>query len=104
MCFWSSGIYESNEDSFWNLIMFGPRKPSRILNDSRFVLGLTIIDFVAGVGVFIILARVLNETPYDALSFLGAILFCALLIPIRIKHREHIVRDYVSKVLSRGRF
>lgn len=84
--------------------MFGPKKPSRILNDSRFVFGLSLMDFAAAVCVFVILARLLNDTPYAALSFLGAVIFCVLLIPIRIKHREHIIRDLISHILSRGRF
>jgi hypothetical protein len=84
--------------------MYGPRRPSRILNDSRFVLGITLTDFGFSVGIFVVLARFLNETPYALMSFVGAVLFCLVLIPIRIKHREHIIRDLLAKTLARGRF
>lgn len=83
--------------------MLTPQRPSRILNDSGFLLGLSLTDFVGGVAVFVILASVLNETPYAVLSFIGAIFFCGILIPIRHRHRNKIIRDFFSRRLrTRG--
>ncbi len=84
--------------------MFGPRMPSRVLNDSRFVLGLTLPDFVAVISSFVVFARILDETPYAPLSFLGALLVGAVLLPMRLRHREHILRDLAVRILNRGRF
>lgn len=83
--------------------MFGSRKPSRILNDSKFILGLTIIDIGAAVLIFVFLARLLDDSPYAILSFLGAFVFCAALIPIRYKHREKTIRDFLMSIFCRGR-
>jgi hypothetical protein len=85
-------------------MMYGPKRPSRLLNDSRFVLGLNAVDFSASVGVFVMSAQFLNETPYAILSIIFAALFCAAMIPIRMKHRDRICRDTLLLILTRGRF
>jgi hypothetical protein len=84
--------------------MFGPRLPSRVLNDSRFVLGLTLPDFVIVIASFVLFSRILNDSPYAPLSFIGAALVGGILLPIRLRHREHILRDLTVWILSRGRF
>jgi len=79
------------------------RVPSRVLNDSRFILNLGIADFAAGLGIFVVLSRILENTPYAMASFAGAILFWVGILPVRLGHRPHAVRDYLTMLVSRGR-
>ncbi len=73
--------------------MYGFRKCSRILNDKRFVFSLSMKDFIGIVAVFVILSSILDDTPYALLAFVGAVVFGVGLSPIRIKHRDHFIRD-----------
>ena len=86
--------------------MYGLRRASRILNDKRFVFSLSIKDFVGVLTVFVVLSAALDNTPYALMAFVGAILFALILAPIRIKHRDHYIRDlmffYIIKTF-RGR-
>ena len=73
--------------------MYGPRQPSRVLNNSRFFLSLGLSDFMAAVAVFVIASRILDGTPYTLLAAVAPLALCALLIPLRFKYRRKIIRD-----------
>ena len=73
--------------------MYGFKKGSRILNDKRFLFSLSMKDFVGILVVFVMSSSVLDDTPYALFAFVLAIVFGAMLAPIRIKHRDFFLRD-----------
>ncbi len=82
--------------------MFGERLPSRHLNDNRFILGLTIVDFGCGIIVFVLASRLLENTRIAPLGFLVPLAFWVFLIPIRIKYRRKVIRDFIIHALTKG--
>lgn len=77
------------------------RVQSRLLNDKRFALGLSLKDFVIVMVLFLILARTLEDTAYGGVAFLIAALFGACFIPLRSRHRHGVIRDYVCDSVSK---
>ena len=82
--------------------MYGVKLPSRNLNDNGFILGLTFSDFIFGLLLFAVCSRFLEETHLAGFSFLIAIGFWLILIPIRLKYRKKIIRDYIMSFLTNG--
>ena len=83
--------------------MYGHRIPSRHLNDGRFLLGLSLMDFSTGVGIFALTSKLLESTRFGLLSFVITLGFWVVLIPIRLKYRRKIIRDVLVHFLTLGR-
>lgn len=76
-------------------------QPSRLLNDPRGFLGLTLIDLAAGVFVFMSVSLLLDESGWALISIPMAILFLIALSPIRLTTRRKIIRDTLTWLISR---
>lgn len=75
-------------------------QPSRLLNDQRGILGLTLSDFGAGILVFIVSSLILEGGRWDILALPIAILSLLCVIPLRLRTRRNILRDTVSFYLT----
>lgn len=75
------------------------KRPNRILNESRFVLGLHFKDFTFGILVFALSAKLLENTRFGILSIPITLLFFSVLVPIRLNYRPKIIRDTISYIL-----
>ena len=76
-------------------------RPSRLLNEKRGSSGLNEMDFVAAGVFFILCSFALSGTPYMLLAFLITLVPILILLPIRLKYRRKIVRDYLKfKIFS----
>lgn len=74
--------------------------PSRILNDQRGLFGLWLSDFFGAFFVFILSYLLLEESPYELVSIPSAVVFLVVLSPIRLRTRKHIVRDFLSSLIT----
>ena len=78
--------------------------PSRVLNEERGVLGLKPSDFAGAILEFVLLTTFLESTPYSILAVPAALITLAILSPIRLSTRSHIIRDVLTYcLLSSGR-
>lgn len=88
--------------------MFGYRYflPSRTLNERPSFLGLEVIDFASIGGVYMFSFLVLHLYDLELFAGVVAILVGIMLIPIRMKHRRSVIRDWFFyfrvKVLNGG--
>lgn len=71
-------------------------KPSRLLNEKRGFLGLSMIDFGAAIGVFVLSTSLLEGSKYQIVSFFLAAALLLILSPVRLKTRRKILRDLLS--------
>lgn len=83
--------------------MYGPKLPSRILNDDKVWMGLNFEDLGGAFLVFIILSKLLTGTPYIPIAFAAPLLAVAVLAPIRATKRRKIIRDYLTTKITNGR-
>ena len=68
--------------------------PSRVLNEAPNILGLNLNDMASISIIYLISLLTLNMFQLEVFSGLVAIVCALMLIPIRIKYRRHILRDY----------
>lgn len=69
--------------------------PSRILNETPNILGLSLNDMAVISIVYLVSLLILNLFQLEILAGLIAILSALILIPIRLKYRRHIIRDFL---------
>ncbi len=70
-------------------------KPSRILNESSQILGLTVTDLIFVMSAYVFFQLILFPFHLEMFALLIAIFLVILLIPIRLKYRRHIIRDFL---------
>ena len=76
-------------------------KPSRVLNERSFAMGLEFPD-IALLGISLLPGRIVGDfLGVQALAILFPILLGALLVPIRLRFRRLIIRDFLGFYLSR---
>lgn len=74
--------------------------PSRLLNDTRNIFGLTMTDFASGVAVFVFTSLCLDGTGFEIASFPIALSSLVPLVPLRLTTRRKIIRDTVFSKLK----
>ena len=80
------------------------RKTSRVLNDHAAMLGLSYNDITA-VGAILLGFLILGKTfGFESMlwALVASITILTLLIPVRLKYRRGIIRDYVSHQIRKG--
>jgi hypothetical protein len=74
---------------------------SRLLNDNGPVLGLNVFDLIGAIVALILFAHLLGGTSLEFLALPVAALALIALIPLRLKHRRKIIRDFCRFWLNR---
>jgi hypothetical protein len=80
---------------------------SRLLNDNGTVLGLNVFDLIGAIVVLVLFAHLLGGTSLEFLALPVAALALIALIPIRLKYRRKIIRDFcrfwLNRIFNKGR-
>lgn len=79
-----------------------PVRTSRILNDQSFFMGLSHLD-ISGLALvllgFLLICKAAGGSPTLALG--GTIVAASVLIPIRLKYRRKILRDFIRYFIQK---
>lgn len=75
-------------------------KRIRTMNERNTFLGLNVWDAVGLSVLFMIVNTLLNQTPYELLSFGSFVLPLPILIPLRMRKRRKMIRDFILFILS----
>ena len=75
-------------------------KRIRTMNERNTFLGLNVWDAVGLSVLFMIVNTLLNQTPYELLSFASFLLPLPVLIPLRMRKRRKMIRDCILFILS----
>ncbi len=77
-----------------------PRQPSRVLNEKSLLFGLDSLDIVGIAGVMMVSNMMLKPFGKEVLAL--PLAGCALmfLIPIRMRYRRKIIRDFFAYLLG----
>jgi hypothetical protein len=73
---------------------------SRLLNDNGSVIGLNVGDLIGALGVLVMAAELLRPLGLDVAAVPLAVLSLVALVPVRLKYRRKIVRDYALSLLQ----
>ena len=76
--------------------------PSRHLNNEKTIFGLDLKDLMASLFVLSICNIILENTRLEFLSVVMSILLLVALVPIRVKYRRKIIRDFLWFHLTSG--
>lgn len=83
------------------------RKPLRHLNESAILFGLKFQDFFCLLVLFASINIVFDTFGADSFSLVPLIITLASIPPLsflRLRYRRHIIRDFISNLLTQGLF